>query len=101
MTVVFWRRGGASLVELLACIGIIGILVGLALPAVQSARERALRTACQNNLRQIGLAAQNYADARGTLPPAYAHERRQGGGYKSISWGTLLLPYIEQDGLWQ
>lgn len=83
------RPKGFTLVELLVVIAIIGVLVALLLPAVQAARESARRNQCVNNLKQIGIAMQNYHDARGSLPP----------GNVSCCWGTWqmhILPYLEQ-----
>jgi len=85
------RRPAFTLVELLVVIAIIGVLVALLLPAVQAAREAARRSSCQNNLRQIGLAAQNFHDSRGTLPPI-----RLQGGDGWASFFVIIMPYMEQ-----
>lgn len=86
------RRGagrGFTLVELLVVIAIIGVLVALLLPAVQTAREAARRTQCQNHLKQIGLAAHNYHDTRRELPPS-----RVADG--NLTFMALLLDFMEQ-----
>ncbi len=82
-----------TLVELLVVIAIIGILVGLLLPAVQAAREAARRMSCSNNLKQIGLALQNYESALKTFPPSTVSI----GGSASQPWSAhaFLLPYLE------
>jgi prepilin-type N-terminal cleavage/methylation domain-containing protein len=82
-------RRAFTLVELLVVIAIIGVLVALLLPAVQAAREAARRTQCQNNLKQIGLAVQNYHDSRRELPPSRVADGQQ-------TWLALILDYMEQ-----
>jgi prepilin-type N-terminal cleavage/methylation domain-containing protein/prepilin-type processing-associated H-X9-DG protein len=90
-----WR--GFTLIELLVVIAIIGILIALLLPAVQAAREAARRTQCTNNLKQLGLALQNYHDSVGQLPIAVIVKRAADGSPRFSGWGPLarLLPYIE------
>src|SRR5437762_2308852 len=101
-------RAGFTLVELLVVIAIIGVLVSLLLPAVQSARESARRMQCTNNLHNLGLAMHSYHDALGTFPNSHFYNPSQSGKDDLCSsatncemwgWGALILPYIEQQNL--
>ena len=106
------RRLAFTLVELLVVIAIIGILIALLLPAVQAAREAARRSQCNNNLKQVGLALHNYADAfkqfaigtyccdpnsgpTGTCPGGYGYIW-EGGRHRKGSVLVKLLPFVEQ-----
>ena len=96
------NRDGFTLVELLVVIAIIGILIGMLLPAVQQVREAARRTACANNLRQIGLATLNYESAFQKFPASWQlpYASNLGSG-PTTGWSTqaLILPFLEQGNL--
>ncbi len=113
MTLSFFRRTsslktrpghriGFTLVELLVVIAIIGILVGLLLPAVQYARESARRMQCSNNLKQVSLAIHNYSSTHGKFPITTTGSQLNGSvcGNGFYSWMAILLPYIEQQNLY-
>jgi prepilin-type N-terminal cleavage/methylation domain-containing protein/prepilin-type processing-associated H-X9-DG protein len=95
---------GFTLIELLVVIAIIAVLISLLLPAVQSAREAARRTQCNNNMKQIGLALHNYHDTNGSFPPGGVEWSAAAGPWTGnqtkMSWRALILPYMEQGNLY-
>lgn len=93
-------RSGFTLVELLVVVAIIGVLVALLLPAVQSAREAARRSQCVSNLRQLAIAAHNFHAARKEFPPGLNQfEVSAAPRFRGTSLFTYLLPYVEEDQL--
>src|SRR5262249_42811096 len=102
------RPRGFTLIELLVVIAIIAILIGLLLPAFQKVREAAARTQCSNNLRQLGLAAQNSNDTYGYLPPPMGPyppniataSQALGGLVGDAAAHVWLLPFMEQQNLY-
>jgi len=117
MAIHFKKRSipqGFTLIELLMVIAVISTLLAMLLPAVQQSREAARRTQCKNNLRQIGLALQNYEGTNGVYPPSciinpYPDGTEFGVSYgdslrvcpTGFAWGACLLPFIEQGNLYQ
>src|SRR5262245_17245392 len=108
------HRSAFTLVELLVVVAIIGVLMALFLPAVQKVREAANLLACQNNLKQIGLALHDYQTTNGRFPPAYVtadpyvdgtaygipYGDANRNGPPGWAWGTFILPYLEQEALY-
>ena len=102
------RRRGFTLIELLVVIAIIAVLIALLLPAVQSAREAARRIQCTNNLKQIGLAAHNYASSTDAFPLGISNNPQgspgapaYGSTWSSFGAQAMMLPYLEQGPIYQ
>ncbi|MCC6492956.1 MAG: DUF1559 domain-containing protein [Pirellulales bacterium] len=96
-------RAAFSLVELLVVAAILAALAGLLLPAVQASREASRKSVCGNNLKQIGLAIQAYAAAKGAFPAGYTSRLKPNGddAGPGWGWGVKLLPEVEQRELFE
>ena len=97
------RPRAFSLIETLVVIGVMGVLIGLLMSAVQASRGAATRIACANNLKQIALAAQMHHDNHGTFPAAYdSLDGNTSSMMRTlVNWPVRLLPYLEQQALWE
>lgn len=95
-------RAAFTLIELLVVIAIIGVLVGLLLPAVQSAREAARRMSCGNNVKQLGLALHNYHDTHRSFPPGVIWGPGKAPYTEPYhhTWNVMILPFMEQQPLY-
>src|SRR4051812_34423167 len=96
-------RSGFTLIELLVVIAIIAVLVGMLLPAIQVVRASALRTACQNNLKQLGLATQGYLNDHNRLPANGIYTYNGATMVATSPWSAVsrILPYVEQQSLYR
>ena len=98
------RRGGFTLIEMLMVLTVIGIIVGLLLPAIQSARETARRTQCGQHLLQLGIALGNYASTHRVFPPGVVNDKgpiaSRPKGYH-VGWPVQILPFIEQGNIYR
>ncbi len=90
------RRPAFTLIELMVTIFVISVLVAIILPSVQQAREASRRLQCRNNLKQIGIALNNYIQLRSVYPPGYVYNPNAGAPFMGWSWEAMLLPMLDQ-----
>lgn len=96
-------RRGFTLIETLAVLFLIGVLILLCIPAVQTAREEARRTQCKNNLKQLGIALHSYHDTYGRFPPGwvqYTGTAPANDGTNHWGWGIYIVPFMDSTPLY-
>lgn len=108
---IIQSRRGVTLAEVLVVIAIIAVLIGLLLPAVQKIRDASLRASCSNRLRQLGIGLHLYHDSNQSFPSGVSHPAPLPGvipihgddtdPYPLMTWHCRLLPFIEQNALWE
>ncbi len=94
------RRAAATLIEMLVVSAVIAIVAGLVMAAVVRTRALGYRVQCENHLRQIGFALHGYHDANRALPPGHTYENGT-AAMAHVSWCVRLLPFLEQQALWE
>lgn len=102
------KRMGVTLVELLVCVGIIGLIVALLLPAINNARGRARQSQCSSNVRELALAINAFESAHQRFPPGVSlcsgpllvGGTDVGNVCAGPNWATLMLPYLDEENLW-
>jgi prepilin-type N-terminal cleavage/methylation domain-containing protein len=96
-------RSGVTLIEVLVVIGLIGILIALLLPAVQQVRNNAIRLDCLNRMKQVGLGVHGFHDTHGRVPPDWTPYLygTPNSKIRGVSWLAHILPFVEQDALWE
>ena len=97
---VLSRRCAFTLIELLVVIAIIAVLISITVPAVMQVRAAASKTKCANNLRQIGLACHMYHNDKRAFPAGMRYQNGR-DPYLMMSWQTQLLPYVEEESVWE
>jgi prepilin-type N-terminal cleavage/methylation domain-containing protein/prepilin-type processing-associated H-X9-DG protein len=100
MSVRVHRQAGFTLIELIVSIAVVGVLAALLIPAVQASRDAARRTACKNQLRQLGLALHMYHEVHRCFPPGSYVMGPSFPMQTGWGWGAMLLPYIEQNAMY-
>lgn len=90
------HRRGLTIVELLVVLGIVAILLGLMLPALQQAQQDARMAGCKNNLKQIAIGLHNYHDTYNCFPPGFVSKESHAGSGRRYGWQASLSPFLDQ-----